>query len=141
MKLHHIPRKDNDATDFLAKLAARWDPSPSGVFINDLHEPSTHILEGPVQTYPDANPTLGGSDANTKPALGGSDPSASMTRHPPTSPYWHSIKPTGECRYSPTSSRRSSHPKGLKPDESLDAPRPSSCSVMNSTNRVHQGYS
>jgi len=44
--MHHVPRKDNDAADFLAKLAARQDPSPSGVFINDLHEPSAHILEG-----------------------------------------------------------------------------------------------
>ena len=45
--------------------------SPSGIFINDLHEPSTRILEGPIQTHPDANP-----------ALGGSDPSASMTMSP-----------------------------------------------------------
>ena len=30
IELHHVPRKDNDAADFLAKLAARWDPSPSG---------------------------------------------------------------------------------------------------------------
>ena len=48
IKLHHVSRKDNDAVDFLAKLAARRDPSPSGVFINDLHEPSTHVLEGPI---------------------------------------------------------------------------------------------
>ena len=48
IKLHHVPRKDNDAADFLVKLATRWDPSPSGIFINDLHEPSTHVLEGPI---------------------------------------------------------------------------------------------
>ena len=48
IELHHVPRKDNDAADFLAKLAARQDPSPSRVFINDVHEPSAHVLEGPV---------------------------------------------------------------------------------------------
>ncbi|XP_066373140.1 uncharacterized protein [Miscanthus floridulus] len=45
IELHHIPRRDNDAADFLAKLAARRDPSPSGVFINGIHEPSTRIPE------------------------------------------------------------------------------------------------
>ena len=48
IELHHVPRRDNDAADFLTKLAARRDPSPSGVFINDVHEPSTRILEGPT---------------------------------------------------------------------------------------------
>ena len=48
IELHHVPRRDNAAADFLAKLAARQDPSPSGVFINDVHEPSAHILEGPI---------------------------------------------------------------------------------------------
>ena len=48
IELHHVPRKDNDAADFLAKLAARRDPSQSGIFINDFHEPSTRILEGPT---------------------------------------------------------------------------------------------
>jgi len=43
-------------------LAARRVPSPDGVFINDLHEPFARILEGPIQTYPDANLVLGGSD-------------------------------------------------------------------------------
>ena len=71
IKLHHVPRKDNDAADFLTKLAARRVPSLDGVFINDLHEPSARILEGPIQTYPDANL-----------ALGGSDPGASVTMSP-----------------------------------------------------------
>ena len=65
IELHHIPRRDNDAADFLAKLATRRDPSPSGVFINDIHEPSARILEGLTQTHPDAQPTLGGSDPST----------------------------------------------------------------------------
>ena len=71
IELHHIPRRDNDATDFLAKLAARRDPSPSGVFINDIHELSARILESLIQKQSDAQP-----------ALGGSDPSTSMTTSP-----------------------------------------------------------
>ena len=49
IELHHVPRKDNDATNFLKKLAARRVPFPDGVFINDLHEKlSTHVLEGSI---------------------------------------------------------------------------------------------
>ena len=48
IELHHVPRRDNDAADFLAKLAARRDSPPSRVFINDAHEPSARILEGPI---------------------------------------------------------------------------------------------
>ena len=48
IELHHVPQKDNDAADFLTKLATRRDLSPSGIFINDLHEPSAHVLEGPT---------------------------------------------------------------------------------------------
>ena len=76
IELHHVPRKDNDAADFLTKLAARRDPSPSGTFINVLHEPSARVLEGPIQTHPDAQLALGGSNPNAKPAPGGSDPNA-----------------------------------------------------------------
>ena len=59
-------------------MAARRDPSPSGVFINDVHEPFARILEGPVQTCPDAQPALGGSDPDAKPVPGGSDPNAKL---------------------------------------------------------------
>ena len=48
IELHHVPLKDDDAANFLAKLAARRVSSLDGVFINDLHEPSTHVLEGPI---------------------------------------------------------------------------------------------
>ena len=48
IELHQVPRKDNDAADFLMKLAARRVPSPDGVFIIDLHEPSAHVLEDPI---------------------------------------------------------------------------------------------
>ena len=61
------------------KLAARRDPSPSGVFINDVHEPSARILEGPTRTHLDAQPALGGSDHDAQPAPGGSDPSTSTS--------------------------------------------------------------
>ena len=62
IKLHHVPQKDNDAADFLAKLAAKRVLSPDGVFINDLHEPSARVLEGPIQTHPDTNLVLRGSN-------------------------------------------------------------------------------
>ncbi|XP_066347906.1 uncharacterized protein [Miscanthus floridulus] len=48
IKLHHVSQKDNDAANFLTKLAARRDSSPSGIFINDLHKPSARVLEGPI---------------------------------------------------------------------------------------------
>ena len=47
------------------KLAARRDPSPSGIFINNLHKPSARILEHPTQTHPDAKLALEGSDLST----------------------------------------------------------------------------
>ena len=65
IELHLVPRKDNDATDFLTKLAAMWVPSLDGVYISDLHEPSDHILEGLIQAHPYADPVLGGSDPST----------------------------------------------------------------------------
>ena len=48
IELHHVPQKDNDATDFLMKLAVRRVPSLDGVFINDLHEPSARVVEDPI---------------------------------------------------------------------------------------------
>ena len=78
----------------------------------------------------DAKPAPGGSNPNAKPALRGFDPSTPMT-----------TSPTGERRYSPTSSRRFSHLKGLKLEGSLNTLRHSSPSVMNSTSKVHRGYS
>ena len=40
MELHHIPRNQNPDADALAKMAAERKPAPSGVFVNDLNEPS-----------------------------------------------------------------------------------------------------
>ena len=48
IELHHVPRRDNDAAGFLAKLVAKREPSLSGIFINDLHEPSARVSEGPI---------------------------------------------------------------------------------------------
>ena len=61
IELHHVPRKDNDAIDFLAKLAARRVPSPDGVFINDLHETSAHVLEDPTSLWLNPDQALEGS--------------------------------------------------------------------------------
>ena len=63
-------------------MAARRDPSPSRIFNNDLHEPSARVLEGPIQTHPDAKPAPGGSDPDAKLVLKGSDPNASMMTSP-----------------------------------------------------------
>jgi ribonuclease HI len=35
--------EDNNDTDSLAQMAVQWDPAPSGVFFNDLHEPSIRV--------------------------------------------------------------------------------------------------
>ena len=75
-ELHHVSRKDNDAADFLTKLVARRVPSSDGVFIHDLHEPSARILEGSIQTHPDANMALVGSNLV-----------APWRRHPSMSPW------------------------------------------------------
>ena len=65
IELHHVPRKDNDAADFLTKLATRRVPSLDGVFVNDLHESSTCVVEDstPLQLNPDQ--VLGGSSVLT----------------------------------------------------------------------------
>jgi hypothetical protein len=47
IELHHVPRKDNNDADALAKMAAQWDPTPSGVFVHDLHAPSICIKPDP----------------------------------------------------------------------------------------------
>ena len=86
IKLHHVPLKDNTAADFLAKLVARREPPIDGVFINDLHEPSTRIREDPTQTRSNTNLALGGFDSPTCPdldqVLEGSDLGASMAMSP-----------------------------------------------------------
>ena len=46
-------------------MTARRVLSLDEVFINDLHVPSACILEGPIQTHPDANLALGGSNLGT----------------------------------------------------------------------------
>ncbi|XP_012704571.1 uncharacterized protein LOC105915185 [Setaria italica] len=86
IELHHVPQKDNVATDLLVKLVAKWDPPPDGVFVNDLHEPSDCVRADPSQMWPDPDRVFGGSNAPTRPdpdkALGGSIPDASMATSP-----------------------------------------------------------
>ena len=83
IELHHVPRKDNDAADFLTKLAVRRVPSLDGVFINDLHEPSTHVLEDPTPLRLNPDQVLGGSSVPTRSnpdqALVGSCPNIPIT--------------------------------------------------------------
>ena len=84
--MHHVPRKDNDVVDFLTKLAARRVSSLDGVFNNDLHEPSAHVLKDLIQTRSNTNLERGGSDLPTcldpDQVLGGSNISASMATSP-----------------------------------------------------------
>ena len=90
IELHHVPQKDNNAADFLAKLAARRVPSPDGVFINDLHESSAHVLEDLTQMHPNTNLALGGSDPQRAPpptkCSGASTRAPSWRHRPPSSP-------------------------------------------------------
>ena len=62
------------------KLAARWVPSPNVVFINDLHEPSTHVLEASIQMHSNTNLALEALTSDR--VLGGSDLGASMMTSP-----------------------------------------------------------
>ena len=61
-------------------------PSLDGVFINNLHEPSAHVLEDPIQTHSNTNLACGGFDLPTCPdpdqVLGGSNPGAFMATSP-----------------------------------------------------------
>ena len=61
-------------------------PSPDGVFINDLYEPSSHVLENLIQMHSNTNLACKGSDLPTCPnpdqVLDGSDPGAFMATSP-----------------------------------------------------------
>jgi hypothetical protein len=45
LKLNHIARRSNEATDKLAKLASGRAPAPTSVFASDLYKPSV-IYQG-----------------------------------------------------------------------------------------------
>jgi hypothetical protein len=47
IELHHVLWKHNNDADALSKMAAQRDPTPSGVFVNDLHAPSIRIKPDP----------------------------------------------------------------------------------------------
>ena len=55
------------------KLAARWVSSLDGVFINDLHELSAHILEDPTSLRLNPDQVLGGSNLGTSMATSPGD--------------------------------------------------------------------
>ena len=50
LELHHILRRDNLATDSLAKIMSSYVLAPSRVFVNDVHEPSVRALRLHDQT-------------------------------------------------------------------------------------------
>jgi hypothetical protein len=39
-ELHHILRRDNEAVDTLARLGSSREPTPLGMFVQDLFKPS-----------------------------------------------------------------------------------------------------
>lgn len=45
LELHHVLRRDNEATDFLAKMASRRDSVPDDVFLEVLTGPTIKIKE------------------------------------------------------------------------------------------------
>jgi hypothetical protein len=46
LKLNHVPRWLNEATDELAKMASGREPVPTSIFASDQHRPSIRY-EGP----------------------------------------------------------------------------------------------
>jgi hypothetical protein len=47
IELHHVPLRDNNDADALAKKAAQWDPAPTEVFVKDLHTPLIRVRSDP----------------------------------------------------------------------------------------------
>ncbi|XP_025813134.1 uncharacterized protein LOC112890459 [Panicum hallii] len=56
IELHHVPRRDNNDADALAKMASQRDPTPNGVFINHLHAFLIRIKPDPPQGPTDPVP-------------------------------------------------------------------------------------
>ena len=61
LELHHILRRDNLAADFLAKIASSQGLAPSGVFVNNMHEPLVRAIQSHDQTT--------GASSKAEPAL------------------------------------------------------------------------
>ena len=57
LELIHIPRRLNEATDALAKMASGQEPVPTGVFISDQYKPSVRYEE--PEQISDGPPALG----------------------------------------------------------------------------------
>src|SRR5438128_491113 len=47
LELTHVLRNDNNEVDELAKMGSRWTLVPTGVFVQQLHQPT--ISEEPVE--------------------------------------------------------------------------------------------
>ena len=68
LKLNHIPRHLNEATDALVKAASDREPVPTGVFASDQHKPSVccegskRADDGPSDPPPRADPPTTPSD-------------------------------------------------------------------------------
>ncbi|XP_066373519.1 uncharacterized protein [Miscanthus floridulus] len=58
LKLNHIARKFNEATDELAKMASAWTPVPPNVFAKDLHKPSINYIST-AEAGPPVGPIAG----------------------------------------------------------------------------------
>ena len=68
LKLNHIPRRLNKATDALAKAASSREPVPTGVFADDQHKPSVRYEgseqadDGPSNLAPRVDPPTASFD-------------------------------------------------------------------------------
>ncbi|XP_066319994.1 uncharacterized protein [Miscanthus floridulus] len=73
LELNHIPRRDNEAADALAKIMSNWDSVPTGVFASDQDQPMVRYGEaGGVGGLPP--PPERGADR----PLSGADPSVAL---------------------------------------------------------------
>jgi hypothetical protein len=71
LKLNHIPRRDNEAADTLAKMASDQEPVPPGVFASDQLKPSVHYMESEGVS---ADPPALGIGADPLPLRADSEP-------------------------------------------------------------------
>ena len=65
IELHHVPQRTTTPLTSSQNWWPNGNPPADGVFVNDLHEPSTSIREDLTQTHSNTNLALGGSDPLT----------------------------------------------------------------------------
>jgi hypothetical protein len=71
LKLNHIPRWLNEATDELAKMASGRESVPTGIFASDQHKPLIHY-EAPEQASNEPPTSSSGARASNKSLASGS---------------------------------------------------------------------